>query len=131
MKVEPLTKPNPTNRDIAEQVNMVHSCLEEHRGEMTSALRAMNSKHDKLNSRVEHLARDVNSIADALGTKPERAKSTLATMTPHRAVLGIAATTGSTLAGLFVVWKLVIVVGPVIGAGLWAVVVSVNHLVVG
>jgi hypothetical protein len=111
----------PTNKDLMVYIAQLHHCLDEHK----KTTKVQFEKHERTMGELKHSVHGVEhellEMSTALGTRTESPKSTIATMSPHRAVFTIAATTGSTLAGLFVLIKIGAALTPTFIAGLLAV----------
>lgn len=134
MEIPPLTNARPTNADIVNQVNAVHECLEDHRDstkrhftKLDSGQLKANRRLDVLDDKVDNITVLVDGLVDSLGTRPSDPKQTVATMTPHKAVFTIAATTGGTIAGLFMLLK----VGVVLAPFAWLAVQALWHFAAG
>lgn len=70
LKIEPITSPRPSNRQLAEGVNQVHLCLEDHRQHTARELRGIKA--------------DMRKLTEALGVG-EVKKKTVAMQTPRAA----------------------------------------------
>lgn len=114
VKIDPITKAKPTNADLAQGINQVHKCFEDHKEHTSKELKTM--RHE-----LQGQSRTLSMVTRSLGLG-EDGKPVSGLLSNWQAFWRTVAASTASITTVFVLYKIAIVVGP----ALWLGIVALN-----